>query len=280
MRASIVAGVVGLLALAGPAAAQEGQIGIGVRLDAGGELQLAQATDFTVRPSVTSSTVGAGVQTLPLIIICFDLFTGQIINNCNVVITHEARANSGGHDHHDANRPKGTFQPPSGSTGTSGLPTTYTAPEPSGIIDVTLTGTAPTGQPLVPSTFTIGVEIAGLADLGAGTNYTLIGATANHGDNHYGTPTMNGSLVTLADSYAAAFPGSRLEYNDMSLVTGGLFDISGAWARPHATHRFGRNLDLRLVPAARRARLRQLIIAAGIPGILVEQRPPHWHLTQ
>jgi hypothetical protein len=277
MRRLIFAGMTGLLAIAVSAAAQEAQVGISVTRDVEG-VQLLQATDFTLRPSVTTSTVGAGVQTLPLVVNCFDLFTGQILPNCNVTISHQPTPNSGGHNHHSASRPKGTFQPSSGSTGTSGLATTYTSPEVSGVIEVTITGTTAQGQPVIPGFATIGVEIGGLATLSAGTNYDLIGATGTHPDNHYGTAGMNGSLVTLADSYAAAFTGGRLAYNDMSLVTGGLFDISAGWSRPHSSHRFGTDVDLRLVAAANRRRLRQLITAAGISQTIVEG--DHWHLRQ
>jgi hypothetical protein len=236
------------------------------------------STDFTMRPSVTSSTLGASVQTLPLTIICFDLFTGAIINNCNVSITPKPEAFSGGHDHDSPARPKGTFQPSSGSTGTGGLSTTYTSPEVSGIIDVNLTGTAPDGTPLAPSTFTIGVQIDGLVALGAGANYDLVGATANHGNNHNATPTMNATLGNLADSYVAAFPGQRVAYNDMSLPTGGLFDISGAWSKPHTSHRFGNDADFRFPPVAQRRRARQIIYASGISLIIIEG--DHWHLRQ
>jgi len=165
------------------------------------------------------------VQTLPLVVFCVDLSTGQIINNCNVTINGQPEAFSGGHQHDDPSKPKGTFQPTSGSTGTSGLSTTYTSPEVSGLIDVTLTGTDPNGNPLIPTTATIGVEVDGLVSLGPGANYQLVGQTATHPDNHYGTGTMNSTLVNLANSYAAVFPGQTLAYNDMSLVTGGLFDM-------------------------------------------------------
>src|SRR5260370_23975273 len=208
---------------------EQGSAGLSVRLaqtspSNQAPVQSAQSTtDFNVRPSVTSSTLGAGLQKLPLTIFCVDLFTGQIINGCNVTIMQQPEAFSGGHQHDDSARPKGSFQPSSGNTGTSGLPTTYTSPEVSGIVDVNLTGTAPDGTPLVPTTFTIGVQIDGLVSLGAGANYVLVGQTATHPDNHYGTGTMNATLVNLADSYAAAFPGQSLAYNDMSLVTGGLF---------------------------------------------------------
>lgn len=264
-----------------PAMAQT-NLGLSVRLAQGASnqapLQSQSTTDFTMRPSITSSTLGAGVQTLPLTIFCVDLFTGAIINNCNVTITHQPEAFSGGHDHDSPSRPKGQFQPASGSTGTSGLPTTYTSPEPSGIIDVTLTGTDPNGNALFPTTFTIGVQISSLVFLGAGANYSLIGATANHGDNHYGTSTMNATLVNLANAYVAVFPNNPLAYNDMSLVTGGIFDISGAWSKPHASHRLGNDADLRFPPVAQRRRARQIILASGITLIIVEG--DHWHLRQ
>ncbi|MGE5322125.1 MAG: hypothetical protein ACM3SW_04655 [Actinomycetota bacterium] len=268
-------------ALAAPVMAQS-NVGIKVQLNQSapaGQAPLQSAnTDFTMRPSVTSSTLNAGVQTLPLTIICFDVFTGAIINNCNVTITHQPEAFSGGHDHDSPSRPKGQFQPSSGSTGTSGLNTTYTSPEVSGIIDVTLTGTDPNGNALIPSTFTIGVEIGGLASLPPGANYSLVGQTANHGDNHYGTATMNATLVNLANSYVAVFPNNPLAYNDMSLVTGGLFDISGGWSRPHVSHRFGNDADLRFPPVSQRRRARQLIYASGISLIIIEG--DHWHLRQ
>jgi hypothetical protein len=242
-------------------------------------LQNAQSTtDFTVRPSVTSSTLGAGVQTLPLTIICFDLLTGLTINNCTVNISPQPQANSGGHQHDDPSRPKGMFQPTTGNTGTSGLATTYTSPEVSGVINVTLTGTDPNGVPLVPSTFTIGVQIDGLIALAAGANFTLVGQTATHPDNHYGLGTMNATLANLADSYAAAFPGQTLAYNDMSLVTGGLFDIGAGWSKPHVSHRFGNDADLRFPPPTQRRRARQLIYASGITLIIIEG--DHWHLRQ
>jgi hypothetical protein len=264
--------------------AQQGNIGIRVELSQPSQSSPAAAqstqstTDFTMRPSVTSSTLGAGVQTLPLTVFCINLLTGQIINNCNVNLTAKPESFSGGHDHDDSNRPKGSFQPSSGNTGTSGLPTTYTAPEVSGIIDATITGTAPDGTALVPTTATIGVEIDGLVALGTGTNYDLVGSTSLHSDNHYGTPSLNGSLVNLADSYGGVFPNERLAYNDMSLVTGGLFDYQGTWSKPHVSHRFGVDADMRLVPVAERRRVRQLIYASGFSKIIVEGN--HWHLRQ
>ena len=264
------------------AAMAQSNVGIAVQLNQSGPsgqapLQSANTT-FTMPPSVTSSKLNPAVQTLPLTISCFDLATGNIINNCNVAITHKPEAFSGGHNHDSSTRPKGQFQPSSGSTGTSGLNTTYTSPEVSGILDVTITGTDPNGNALVPSSFTIGVQIGGLVSLPAGANYSLVGQTANHGDNHYGNATMNATLVNLANSYVAVFPNNPLAYNDMSLVTGGLFDISGGWSKPHVSHRLGNDADLRFPPPNQRRRARQLIYASGISLIIVEG--DHWHLRQ
>jgi hypothetical protein len=269
-------------AFASSAIAQS-NVGMKVQLNQSGPagqapLQQAANTDFTMPPSVTSSTLNAGVKTLPLTISCVDVFTGAIINNCNVTISQQPEPGSGGHNHDSASRPKGQFQPSSGSTGTSGLSTTYTSPEVSGIIDVTVTGTDPNGNALLPLTFTIGVQIGGLVSLPPGANYSLVGQTANHGDNHYGTATMNATLVNLANSYVAVFPNNPLAYNDMSLVTGGLFDINGTWSKPHVSHRMGNDADLRFPPPNQRRRARQLIYASGIKLIIIEG--DHWHLRQ
>ena len=131
--------------------AEEPNVGIRVTLDEPTQQELLTqeaSTDFTMRPSVTSSTIGKGERKLPLIILCVDLNTGAIINYCNIVIEHQAQAYSGGHDHDSSTRPKGTFEPASGSTGTSGLYTTYTSPDVSGIIITKLNGTSPDGSAL------------------------------------------------------------------------------------------------------------------------------------
>jgi hypothetical protein len=265
-------------------AAQDSEIGVTVQAaEQSGQMgqitRVTQGATFSVRPSVTTSSVGRGSQKLVLDLRCLNNATGQIIPFCNLKLSWKARANSGGHDHHDDGRPKGEFSPPSGNTGSSGvLTTTYTSPEASGIIEAHLEGTLSNGSPVNPSDFTIGVEIPDLTALGASENYTLVGATQRHGDNHYGTPTFNGELRALADLYVAAFPGQRLAYNDMSLPQGGVFDLGGNWGPSHYEHRFGQNCDMRLAPPQQRRRLQQLIAAAGLQPPHIEG--DHWHLRQ
>jgi hypothetical protein len=264
-------------------AAQDSEIGVTVQVaeqpgQMGQITRVSQGATFSVRPSITTSSVGRGEQTLLLDLRCINNATGQIIPFCNLNLEWQARAFSGGHNH-DGGRPKGKFNPPSGNTGSSGvLTTTYTSPEASGIIDVHLTGTLSNGSPVNPSDYTIGVEISDLSSLGASDSYTLVGATQRHGDNHYGTPTFNGALRTLADLYVAAFPGQRLAYNDMSLPQGGVFDLGGNWGPSHYEHRLGQNCDMRLAPPQQRRRLQQLISAAGLQPPHIEG--DHWHLRQ
>jgi len=250
----------------------------------------AQNAPAEVRLSVTSGVLSGTTErgidlsvepngTLDLTASCVDTGTGAPIPFCDVELTVVRTPLSGGHDHDDASRPIGSFDPSSGNTGADGLlAIIFSAPNVGGIDIVTLTGVLQDGTPITPGVFDFGIEVTGLVDLGAGANYDLVGATANHDDNHYGTGTFNSSLVILANSYAAAFPGSRLAYNDMSLVTGGLFDIAGGWRNPHRSHRLGVDLDLRLVAPSRRPALQQLILQSGISIIIVEGN--HWHIRQ
>ena len=72
------------LNLVAHAAAQQENVGLRIELSQTAQpsqqaLQSNQTTaDFTVRPSVTSSTLGAGLQTLQLTVFCINLSTGQI----------------------------------------------------------------------------------------------------------------------------------------------------------------------------------------------------------
>ncbi len=85
-----------------------------------------------------------------------------------------------------------------------------------------------------------------LQSLGTGSNYQLIGATASHASNHFGTPYVIAALPAIANDYAASPNGHSIEINDISLVYGGVFDIAGGWAENnHQTHRMGLNVDVR-----------------------------------
>ena len=85
-------------------------------------------------------------------------------------------------------------------------------------------------------------------DIGVSADYVLIGSTPRHPNNHFGTPSTNKLLRKIAAEYRQQ-TGSKLYFNDMSLPWGGLFDITGHWATPHAEHRSGNVIDIAATPA-------------------------------
>jgi hypothetical protein len=223
-------------------------------------------------------TIGAQVRTIDIDVYCS--FFGAPIPDCEITNNPPAPAepNTGGHIHSDSGRPLGTLEPLSGNSGSDAfLTVTYTAPIASGVVRVTGSGFHPT-YGFFSGDFTIGILVPGLSELGPGVNYDLVGQTATHPSNHFGSASLLASLTSLAQTYAAAYPGQRLGYNDMSLPYGGLFDINANWSTPHVSHRLGTDVDLRLVPPQQRQALQQMIRSSGISTILVEGN--HWHLRQ
>lgn len=173
----------------------------------------------------------------------------------------------------------------SGDTGPFGIwSTVYTAPEAAGIIEADVV-CGPSNFPSAPLTFTIGVRIAGIEQLSAGANYILIGSfgqpgvTSKHVQNHYGTSVLVQRIIGLANDYAKKFPGEKLAINDMSLEEGGLFDISNNWKPPHKSHRFGTDVDIRIVPTEKQRRaLRNLIRNGDNKFSRIIDEGNHWHL--
>lgn len=149
---------------------------------------------------------------------------------------------SGGHTHTVAfERPAGALRPGTTlNTGAAGVAVvTYVAPRPGGLVD--LTGRSGDAD---SASVTIMVAVPGLTLLLPGAHYELIGATTAHPTNHYGTPGFVSALQQLADSLYAKH-GAKLEFNEMSLEFGGVFDLQQQWDRPHAEHRLGTNCDMR-----------------------------------
>lgn len=257
-------------------------------------------TTFVIQPSETSHPRCLNLADRPsrfrVVYRCVDGF--NVVPNCQIQINHSVAPDSGGHSH-NGDRPQGEFVPSSGTTGSTGccFDSVYTAPEAAGVTQVSAVGTDPAGN-LYFDAFTLGVLYWDETQLGVqvrlvslppGENYLQIGERDEHPANHFGTPAFNAALVTLADAYAARFPGQTLQYNDMSLVGGGVFDLNFNWGPPrHCLHREGRNMDLRTVgpmpenpaiPEANRPELRR--IARWEVGLRVQEEtvPPHWHLT-
>lgn len=250
-------------------------------------------TDFSMFPSVTSSRLspyGAGPQTLNLLLFCFDLFTGNILPNCDIQVVPSAVAGSGGHVH-NTNRPGGTFNPDHGNSGASGfLPTTYTSPEASGITSVNETGSL-NGVPTIPGVFTIGVEFDGL-QLASGNGLIIDTASQMHDNNNgFASADMISAMQDLPGDFTDRLAQSNIttvpaiEFTALSLPQGGLFDFQTQWRPPHVSHRFGNDGDIaiRTLTRAQRAALAWTIINDGFTTPVPGERPSdpnatHWHI--
>jgi hypothetical protein len=247
--------------------------------------QAAPVTDLEMFPSTPARRFGAFVSRMNLVYICRDQAAGQNVN-CSINLALRPVPLSGGHEHHDANRPKGDLSVANGFTGTNGFFTVYTAPEVGGVIELQVNLVFPPVPPATegqPFSFvqTIGITVPGLVALPPG-NWTPEGDVAGqHTDNHYGTPAMNDAVLLLADDYRFVF-NAQLGLNDMSLVQGGLFDAFGRrldriWKPIHSSHRFGIDVDVHLPPRAHRLRLLASADKVGLDRI--EEPPPltHYH---
>lgn len=140
---------------------------------------------------------------------------------------------------------------------------TYYSPEPSDIIEVRAISTG------ARSGFAnLGIRISEpLFELQEGTNIARIGVVDQQPRSHWGTLAMLGAIQQLADSLpvvaefyrdnpdsldAGQVFSARLEVNDLSLITGGVFDVDQNWRADHREHRYGRNADIRIRRAERR----------------------------
>jgi hypothetical protein len=158
--------------------------------------------------------------------------------------------NSGGHDHHEASRPRGRLSATSGVTGADGKFTTeYTASEIAGVEEV-IARSPQAGEEVKAR---IEVKVEGLVALGSGsdhiiTMHTSPDAEQRHAVIHtnHGNPNVVERVRTAVLKYAqeiALTNDTFLAALDMSLPLGGLFDIGGNWQPPHQWHRLGRSID-------------------------------------
>ena len=185
---------------------------------------------------------------------------------------------SGGHNH-DGGGPTGTISPSSFTLRDpypQNVRSIFRAPEACGTIRQKV---AVGGGPSI-----IGyndVLISGLTALPASTGLTLTGKTTRHPSNHWGTPDLVQALRALGRAYYLEFQ-TNLFINDMSLQTGGLFDIQGAWAPPHQTHRTGRDVDINRssMTSAQRTFFTTTAESLEFRVELHPPNPPHWHLTK
>jgi hypothetical protein len=230
-----------------------------------------EADVTSVRPSGTDGTNTVTVT----------IRTNPATANRSVNLSLSGVAGSGGHASHSGTRPVGSLAATQGTTNGSGIfQTTYTAPIFGGTVNIL----SRVGQSNLEKVLEVIVAVEGLSELGASADYSLVGTTTTHPDNHYGTATALTNLPLIASDYLSQFSGAEiLRYNDMSLVLGGKFDLSNNWSSggDHSEHRIGINCDVYSgnVPQSRRDTLENIFRSRHSPDFLDETAAKsHWHL--
>ncbi len=278
------------------------------------------SADFTMPPSVTSSSLGARISRDSLTVACIDRLTGALIPGCTITITPEPEFGSGGH-WHDGERPAGCMlkageqvdlclqmiapgrslvrtRAVTAVTGADGtFDVTYVAPEVSGGVFHFLTGTDPQGRPLpfAVAFFDIRIpeQLVALPDAGPG--FVMVPSPGGVHQNSFAQPAVVDHLMAIPDEFTSALlergvPAGQIPtlfYTSLNLPRGGLFDINLNWRPPHTSHRFGNDADLGVsnIPEAFRRTLARVILHEGFHFPVLAESPAnpnarHWHLRK
>jgi hypothetical protein len=181
---------------------------------------------------------------------------GQPKAGVDVRLDVDVQPNSGGHEHHDSNRPNGTLSRMQGTTDSNGeVKVTFTAPEVAGIHNIKATCDGCSGTPAKKQ---IKVKVPDLVPINpnpprnaSGTYlYALTSVDAIHQGNaryHTGQYWLSVAARINLDYLIDAFNEKgwgTVALNDASLIWGGRYDINGNWDRPHAGHRDGTEIDI------------------------------------
>ncbi len=205
----------------------------------------------------------------------------------------------GGHSH-DTNRPVGEFismqgdrlgSATQGTTGPNGEPWVlkYEASGFGGVETLVAKGTQ---EPGIKDEKRPIVEVPGFSELGEGDGYTLIGMTSTHPGNHFGTSNTLSSLMDIAYTYAYEELKGTLRVNDISLPSGGAFDICAKWdvrapclrapKGGHREHRFGNNVDVSNETAEKKVVTKKSLVKVIDDldiNVTVRDEGNHFHLT-
>jgi hypothetical protein len=195
---------------------------------------------------------------------------------------HEVRVNLesfdallGGHRHDGGVAPSNHQPTINGGPEATCTVTTDTSEPPSGECFVTfessdvggaatLRGEIVTVGETAETTIDVGIELLDASPLFGRPNELLRSPDMRHVDSesYWLFPPNAGRLRQMASDFESAtrdpvamqqicgssapiYPdGLYMSFNDMSLPRGGLFDVSGSWTPPHASHRKGTGIDI------------------------------------
>lgn len=189
----------------------------------------------------------------------------SITKAVSVKVSLKVDPQSGGHDHGDYTRPRGSI---AGTKCTSDDTCKTLTTDNNGVLSFNFTAEEAAGTHTITvscdkcsnsDSKDVNVKVDGLEPMPLSILYTFIGQTNQHSDNHYLKPEALNKLwrIALAYQYEQQFKlqdpitgqftviPPPLHVNDASLKWGGLFDISGKWVSPHSEHRRGTVIDVR-----------------------------------
>ncbi len=168
----------------------------------------------------------------------------------------DVTANSGGHEHHDVARPKGTLSGTQGTTDANGeVIVTFKASEVAGTHTIKATCATCSNSPAIKE---IQVKVPDLLPISPNAPqnadgtfvYALTSVDQTHQGNgryhhnqYYLTEQSRQNLRAMISDFAAEGWGT-VALNDASLFWGGRYDITSNWGKPHAGHREGREIDI------------------------------------
>jgi hypothetical protein len=175
-----------------------------------------------------------------------------VVVNFSIDVT----ANSGGHEHHDANRPKGELDRIVGTTDANGqVDVIFKASEIAGIHTFKATCDNCSGSPAqkeiwvkVPDL----VPISPNPPLQANGSYRYVltsvdaihqGSARYHVGQYWLSETARANLQNLIVAFNEKGWGT-VALNDAGLIWGGRYDINGNWNKPHDGHREGTEIDI------------------------------------
>jgi len=175
---------------------------------------------------------------------------GSLRRNADISLNLDIVSASGGHNHVNPSRPRGTLVT-SVNTGAAGRArVVYHAPEVAG--DVVVTGTSVQADDGT-LTLNVGLQLSNLRGTIPGLTYT--GEKPIYPLNEFGQMEFRDDLIEFSRRYQERLayysqhpsdgpaPGDRVPNafgaNDFSLPRGGRFDLNQDWAGPHTSHRHG-----------------------------------------
>ena len=197
---------------------------------------------------------------------------------------------TGGHCHSQPNRPNGSPDSVQGNTGPTGLgfSVNHTWPDIAGAVNVVVYSTDASWQfnTQRDTNYVYCVKEPDLVQLGQEVGFILVGDKPWHPSNHYARMAMIEDLRRLAQDVQSRLPSALpLVFNDMSLISGGLFDIKQDWSKSHCSHRNGMNVDLGIKQMggdhAGREYLEAICKSRGFDVSEEDSAKTnwHWHLT-